>query len=233
MTRSIKNTKTGDLKFKTLFKGMAKACVALLSIGLGGCMDLYEPSTINEKPVQVREEAFLQDVAVADLDDEYIRGLAHHYNRYGASAMDLLVTYDPHSKDNTAMMATNKVGDIAEFLRTVYDVTNVKAGIMPIASQNEAPRLLVSYDYYSAHAPQGCDGMMPGLGGRPMEDDSSYNLGCSIKTLTARQVSRPADLLGRDDVYQNTEGRSAANIVAGVRSGAPNEPLGGQTASEN
>ncbi len=232
MTRSIHGTKGRNQKRNNPFKNMAKACVALLSIGLGGCMDLYEPPTINDKPIQVKEEAFLQDVPVDDVDDGYIRTLAHHYNRYGASTMDLLVTYDPHSRDNTAMNATDKVGDIAEALRRVYDVTNVKAGIMPIASQNEAPRLLVSYDFLSAHAPRGCDGMMPGLEGRPSENDSRYKLGCSIATLKARQVSRPADLLGRDAVYQTTEGRSAANIVAGVRSGAQNESLSGQSASE-
>jgi type IV pilus biogenesis protein CpaD/CtpE len=233
MTRSTHGTKVYSQKRRNPFKTMAKACVAMLSIGLSGCMDMYEPPTINEKPIQVKEEAFLQDVAVADVDDDYIRTLAHHYNRYGASTMDLLVTYNPHSKDNTAMNATNKVGDIAEALRVVYDVTNIKAGIMPVASQNEAPRLLVSYDSYSAQAPQGCDGLMPGLNGRALENDSRYNLGCSIATLKARQVVRPADLLGRDAVYQTSEGRSASNIVDVNRSGAQNEPLGGQSASED
>jgi|GEM_PF-449312 len=234
MTRSIHNTSIErHQKHKNPFKVMAKACVALLSIGLSGCMDLYEPPSVNDKSIQVKEEAFLQDVPVADVDDTYIRTLAHHYNRYGASTMDLLVTYNPHSKDNTAMNATDKVGDIAEVLRGVYDVNNVKAGIMPIASQNEAPRLLVSYDFLSAHAPKGCDGMMPGLEGRSLEDDSKYKLGCSIDTLVARQVSRPADLLGRGSAGQTTEGRSAANIVDVYRSGVENEPLNGQTASED
>jgi type IV pilus biogenesis protein CpaD/CtpE len=234
MTHSTNGTKVRHQKRKnSSFKNLAKACVALLSIGLGGCMDLYEPSTINEAPIQVKEEAFLQDVPLDDVDDKYIRALAYHYSRYGASTMDLLVTYDPHSKDNTAMKATNAVGDIAETLRGVYDVTDVKAGIMPVASQHEAPRLLVSYDSYSAHAPQGCDGMMPGLDGRPMEDDSRYKLGCSIATLKARQVARPADLLGSDSVYQTTEGRSASNIVDLHRSGAEKPALQGESASEN
>jgi len=232
MTHSTHGTRVHKQKRKNPFKIMAKACIAVLSIGLGGCMDLYEPPSVNDKLIQVKEEAFLQDVPVADVDEGYIRNLAHHYNRYGASTMDLLVTYDPHSKDNTAMNATNTVGDIAQELRVVYDVVNVKAGIMPVASQNEAPRLLISYDSFSAHAPQGCDGMMPGLDGRPSENDSRYKLGCSIATLKARQVARPADLLGRDAVYQTTEGRSAANIVDSHRSGAEKEALTGQSASE-
>ena len=243
MTRSTYDKSTADDqirktsnirgKRKNPFRCLVKACVAVLSIGLSGCMDLYEPSTINENPIQVKEEAFLQDVPVVDVDEEYIRVLAHHYKRYGSSSMDILVTYDPHSKDNTAMNATNKVADIAGILRDIYDVKNVKAGIMPISSQNEAPRLLVSYDSLSAHAPRGCDGMLPGLEGRPMEDDSRYKLGCSIATFKTRQVVRPADLTGHGVDNPNTEGRSASNIVDYYRSGAQNEALGGETASED
>ena len=212
---------------------LMKACFALLTLNLAGCMDLYEPSTINENPIEISEEAFLQDVALDDVDEQYIRALAHHYKRYGSSPMDLLVTYDPHSKDNTAMVATNKVADISEVLRLTYGVENVDAGIMPIASQHEAPRLLVSYDSLSAHAPKGCDGMMPGLEGRPMEDDSRYKLGCSLATLKMRQVARPADLMGQGVNSPNTEGRSATNIVDTYRSGAQLEPLDGENASEN
>ncbi len=217
---------------KNPLRMVVKACAAMLSVGLSGCIDLYEPPTISDKLIQVEEEAFLQDLPVADVDDDYIRSLARHYNKHGASTMDLLVTYNPHSKDNTAMKATNTVGDIAEKLRVEYNVTNIKAGIMPVSSQTEPPRLLVSYDSFSAHAPRGCDGMMPGLDKRPLENDSNYKLGCSIATLKARQVARPADLLGRDAGYQTTEGRSAANIVDVYRSGAENEALDGKGASE-
>lgn len=229
MTRSA-HQKT---RSKSSLSMLVKACFAALTVTLGGCMDMYEPSTVNEKPIQVKEEAFLQDVSLDDVDEEYIRALAHHYKKHGASTMDLLVTYDPHSKDSTAMMATNKIAEIKELLRDMFGVKNVNGGIMPVVSQGEEARLLVSYNSLSAHAPEGCDGMMPGINGRPMEDDSRYKLGCSIATLKTRQVARPADLMGQGVSNPNTEGRSAVNIVDYYRSGAMNEPLEGESASQD
>ncbi|MCK5375082.1 MAG: hypothetical protein KAJ40_07345 [Alphaproteobacteria bacterium] len=216
---------------KRSFRTCIKAGLAVLSVGLTGCMNMYEPPTVNDTPIQVKEEAFLQDVPVADVDDGYIEALARHYRRHGSSTMDLLITYDPHSKDNTAMNATNEAADIAVALREKYGVTNVEVGIMPIASQDEEPRLLVSYDSLYAQAPAGCDGMMPGLEGRPLENDPDYKLGCSIDTLIARQVAHPADLLGQGESNVTSEGRSAANIVDVYRSGAQNPVLGGENAS--
>ena len=131
MTRSEHDEPRPHIR-KNPFNLMVKACFALLTLSMAGCMDLYEPSTVNESPIEIREEAFLQDVSLDDVDEQYIRALAHHYKRYGSSPMDLLVTYDPHSKDNTAMVATNKVADIAEILRLTYGVENVDAGIMPV-----------------------------------------------------------------------------------------------------
>lgn len=216
----------------TSLKSFMKAGLAVLSLTLGGCMNMYEPPSLNDNPIDVQEEAFLQDVLLADVDDDYIDALAHHYRRHGASPMDLLVTYDPYSNDNTSGVATNKVADVASVLRGRYGIMNVNAGIMPVASQGEFPQLLVSYDSYQARAPAGCDGLMPGLNGRPLENDNNYKLGCTISTLKARQVSRPGDLLGQGNTDGTTDGRSASNIVDYYRSGAQNEPLEGESASD-
>lgn len=216
---------------KSPLKYMMNAGLAVLSLTLGGCMDLYEPTAMNDTRIQVKQEVFNQDVLLSDVNDDYIAYLARHYTKRGGSPMDMIVTYDPQSSKNTAMQAANKAADITSALRNDYGVTNVEAGIMPVLSQGDDARLLVSYDAYSAHAPKGCDGMMPGLSERPLEGDKNYKLGCSIDTLIARQVSRPSDLLGRGNVDRDTDGRSAANIVDTYRTGALNEPLTGESAS--
>ncbi|MFP4097939.1 MAG: CpaD family pilus assembly lipoprotein [Alphaproteobacteria bacterium] len=229
------NAQGGD-SMKKMFslKSMVKASLALFSFGLTGCgVDLYEPSIANNAPIQVREEAFLQDVAVADVDGEYIRSLARHYKKHGASAVDLLVTYDPHSKDYTAMKATGVVADIASSLRREYGIQDIHSGIMPVASQNDEPRLLVSYDSLFAQRPEGCDGMMPGLEGRPVEWAKDYKLGCTVETLIARQVAHTSDLLGEGMSSDTTDGRSSANIIEEYRSGIRNQPLEGVNASGN
>ena len=227
MANSPKNKAKRHLKFAV------NAGLAFLSFAISGCSkDLYEPPTIKESSVQVKEESFIQDVAMSEVNEEFIAALARHHSKYGGSTMDLLVTYDPRSYRNTAMNATNSAADIATSLRD-YGVTDVNASVMPIKSQGDEARLLVTYDAYSARAPEDCDYEMPGMGNSPLEEDRKYKYGCTIDTLLAKQIARPGDLLGRGQQDNTTDGRTSTNIVDLYRSGAQNEPLEGEVASED
>ncbi|MGH1402914.1 MAG: CpaD family pilus assembly lipoprotein [Alphaproteobacteria bacterium] len=206
------------------------AIAAFLSFGITGCNTMYTPTTVNENRVQVREEAVFEDIAVYNVNDEYLAAVAAHYDRHGGTPMDLIVTYDPRSYRNTAMKATNKVSDIAGILRG-YGVNNLKPGVLPVKGQGDEARLIVSYDAYSAHAPKDCPQQMPGLNGGSVENNTDYKLGCSVGTLMARQIARPSDLLGRGRSDTGSDGRSAANIVELYRTGAQNDLLEGQSAS--
>ncbi len=217
-------------KRKNPLRNMVNASLAFLSLSVAGCMDLYEPPTVNNSRIQVKEEAFIQDIAVSDINDEFIGSLARHYSKHGGSPMDILVTYDPRSYRNTAMMATNIAADMASSLRD-YGVTNVKAGVMPIKSQGDEARVLISYDAYTAHAPEGCDYAMPGMGGASIEDDKKYKIGCGIDTLLARQVAKPADLLGRGAQESKSDGRPVTNVVDLYRKGEQNKPLEGESST--
>ena len=205
------------------------AGIAFLSLSLVGC-NLHTPTDITDQRVQVHEEMFTEDMLLADVDDAYLGALARHYTKHGGSTMDLIVTYDPKSYRNTAMTATNKISDISETLRD-YGVTDVNAGIMPIKSQGDDAHMVVSYSALTAHAPEGCVSMS-GTDGQPLGYNEDYKLGCSIKTMVARQVSKPAHLLGRGNVDSTTDGRSSTNIVDLYRNGAQNPPLDGESATE-
>ena len=92
-------------------------------------------------------------------------------------------------------------------------------------------KALVRYDSYSALPPEDC-GPMPGL--ESTEDvsfDENYRLGCSVDMLTARQIARPKDLLGREQQETTSDGRRGSNIVETYRTGTPNEPLEGESAT--
>lgn len=228
----FKNTKPDCNKIKgdNPMKFILNATVAFLSLSLVGC-NLYEPTALNETQIRVQEEMLTHDVALSDVGEAFIGGLARHYTKHGGGAMDLIVTYDPKSYRNTAMIATNRLSDIVSSLRDL-GVVNVNAGIMPIKAQGDEARLLITYNAFTAHAPEGCDEAIPGLNGRPVGKGAEYKLGCSIDTMIARQVAKPQHLLGRGAVGGTSDGRSAANIVAGYRTGAENKELGGESATE-
>lgn len=222
----IKQIKT----YSALNVSALKAVAVMMCLFVTGCYNLHEPSTFNDRPIRVQEAAYSENVLLDEVDDAFIAALARHYSKHGNNSMSVVVTYDPRSYRNTAMHATSHMADIVRSLRE-YGVSDVEASVMPVTSQGDQSRMLVSYNAYTAHAPEGCGTTMPGLNRTPLEDNPNYQLGCAVDTMLARQVSRPADLLGTGTKDHDTDGRSAANIVDDYRIGAQNPKLEGEQAS--
>lgn len=207
----------------------ARVLVIAIALALGGC-DLAEPTTLTQKNVVVQEHGFSDEILTADLTHSYLSGVAEHFSKYGNGVLDVVVTYDPHNHRNTAMMAGQNVANVTANLRDL-GVKSVNARVIPVMDQGDYSKTLVSYDYYTAQAPDGC-GSMPGMDGAEVVVNPDYQLGCTVKALTAQQVSRPKDLMGTENTDHLTEGRSATNIVNQNRKGEPNKKLDGQTATE-
>lgn len=227
MTKIAKKTNTKN----TMMRYCLNAGLALTSLFLVGCKDriMYVPPTLNESKIQVEQTSFLEDVFVHDVDDAYIGAVARHYTKHGGSPMDIVITYDPRSSGNTAMYATNKASDITTSFRD-YGISDIKTQIMPVKSLGDHARMMISYDAYSARAPEGCDEDLPGMNGTILETNSDYKLGCTSQSLMAKQIAKPKHLLGQGS-SGSSDGRSASNIVDAYRTGAPNQPLDGQSAT--
>ncbi|MCB1592136.1 MAG: hypothetical protein KDI90_06755 [Alphaproteobacteria bacterium] len=213
------------LKIKLLLTG---AVVTLSPALLGGC-EMYAPATLSTEKIEVHEEPYFLNVSAQEADEEMAARIAHHYARHAGGPLKLGVTYDSKNYRNTAMKASQKAADLAKALRE-NGVDQVETDILPVHGQGDESRVLVSYDSFSAHAPANCS-TMPGVENRVVEYDQDYRLGCTIQTMVAKQVSRPKDLEGQGATGENTDGRSATNIVDLVRSGAENKELGGESAS--
>jgi len=155
--------------------------------------------------------------------------IADHYNHYGDGPVEVTVLYDPVSKKNTAMNAANAADRIASFLRT-KGVRHVHADALPINGQGDLSETMISYDTVTAHAPAGCT-TSGGLDGKQTAADENYIYGCNIETMISRQIANPRDLAGRDGLDAGS-GRRQANVVEGYKTGAPNDSLEGESASE-
>lgn len=206
---------------------------SILALGACGKDKLHSPSNLlQDTRLQVEEKKFSETISLSQVDDSYIHGLSHHYVRHGGSPMELIVTYDPKSYRNTAMTAGTKAGDLSESLRK-RGVLDINSSILPVMGQGDDSHLIISYLAHHANAPKGCDRMMPGLNEDEVRDDLDYKMGCSIGALVSKQVSRPSDLFGRGNLDTVTDGRASSNIIEAYRTGARNEPLEGEQASES
>ncbi len=200
----------------------------LLVVSLSGC-DLHEGTKMSQNRLQLEQTDVVQKFAAAELDQDAIAMLARDYGRSGGDDMDLTVIYDPASRTNTAMHASNEVARILGVFRK-QGITTIVSNILPVNGQGDEALVLMTYTSYSAHAPKDCD-VMPGMEDTDIEANPDYKLGCSIETVFAKQIARPKDLVGQT-LNGVTDGRGSANVIDAHRTGAQQEPLGGETASE-
>lgn len=203
--------------------------IALMApVLLPGCA-LEEPDHFTPNKVRVQEEKVSHNFSAAELNAGAVAALAEDYRRYGDGPIDLTITYDAKARSG-AMKASDEAVRLSGLLRK-NGVRDVKTAIMPVHQSGTEMRVLVGYNGYAALAPKDCT-MMTGLETRTVNVEEDYKLGCSTQTLFARQVARPKDLKGQGAADPTTDGRRSANIVEVYRTGAPNEPLDGENASE-
>lgn len=193
-------------------------------------------SAMSLQRLEVHQEQHSAEFTSHDLTQEMLQSIATDYNKNGDTSvpLTLMVQYDPSSSMNTAMNATHHASKIAKGFREA-GVKNVKTEIMPVNQVGHHSKTLVTYDRYSAHAPSGCDGLMPGLDNTSTDWKAvkEYQYGCSVEAGIAKQIARPKDLIGNAGFKTPADGRRAGLGLVGYRQGIPNEPLDGETASED
>lgn len=185
---------------------MATSCM------ITACAPQTTPSMMNVAKPQLVSETSMQQVAVKDVKDGFLRMLAADYHRYGADMLNLSLAYDPKSKTYDAMTAFKDLARFKDKLNS-YGVRTVTAETM----QGEGePTLMISYDAVKAAAPAGCTAF-PGV------DDNEttrfingYKFGCTTESMLAKQIYRPGDLRGRDYMDPG-DGRRATNSIEHYR----------------
>ena len=190
----------------------------LFMTGLSAC-SMGTPSDMPQvKKVRLERGPAEQSVPVASLDEAALRAAAEEYGSLGDGPLELTVTYDPRSRTNTAMNATEQAARIARELR-YHGITDIRTSILPVNAQGEESRAMLRYEAVTAHAPEGCD-YMGGLDGVDVMPDDNYVYGCSTQMLMARQIARPKDLAGRGGTAA-ADGRRQAVMMETYRSGQP------------
>ncbi len=192
---------------------------AALALTVSGCAFDF-PSNYHPKRVELVTENYSQQYPTAALAGAQIDAIAADFRRYGNSEMEIIVTYDPRSKTNTAMKANDALARITDDLRR-QGVPAVKGSLLPVEDMGDTSQAMVGYRSVTAQAPEGCT-MLPSTGGSRIDED--YRFGCSIESLLAKQISRPADLAGRAG-SGDSDGRRQGAVVEGYSAGEANTGL--------
>lgn len=201
-----------------------------VSVAVSGCSrKLYEEGNLTESRLQVEQQKFSEQISTAEFNEDFASNMGSYYRNHGEGTVDFTVLYDPTSRSNTAMDASQEASRIASLMRK-NGMQDINANILPVNEMGPDANVLVTFTSYTASAPKDC-GVMPGFKNTDISFNDEYKLGCTVETVFARQVARPKDLAGNANTGDTTDGRRAANIGDIYRSGAPNQPLEGQSAS--
>ncbi len=199
------------------------ALAAISALSLGGCAKIDMPSKMTTQKIALESDNHSQTYKVASLNAVQFDEMGDHFRRYGNSQAEVIVSYDPYSKKNTAMKATDHLHRITAELGK-RGVSNIKGSILAADYSGDDPEMIIGYSSVSAQPPEGC-GMIPGSDTMRAELDFDYELGCSVQTMVSRQVARPADLAGRSPDSAHGDARRAGVVVEPYRAGRPNPAL--------
>lgn len=205
------------------------ALTAISALLLGGCsIDL--PSKMTPETIQLVTDNHSQRYIVKDVTSAMFDQMADHYNRFGSGEAEVIVAYDPISKKNTAMNASDQLHNIVDQLSR-RGVHNLNPSIIAVEQSGDQSEMVIGYRSVSAEPPEGC-GMMPGYEtNQAMANmQTNYKMGCSVTTLVSRQIAHPEDLAGRA-VDSSGDGRRAATVAETYRTGTRNSPLSGALSS--
>lgn len=203
---------------------MLLALTALSALALSGCDKIDMPTTITSKPIQLVTSDHSERYLVSELIDQDYDQMADHYSRYAAGQAELVVSYDPYSKKNTAMKATDTLHRVTQALSR-RGVKDVKGRIQAVDQSGDRSEMVIGYTSVTAEGPEDCT-MMPGHDTGHADIDADYRLGCTVNTMIARQVAHPEDLAGRA-AETAVDGRRTGAVVEPYRAGTPNGQLSG------
>ncbi|QQG36974.1 MAG: hypothetical protein HYS17_04180 [Micavibrio aeruginosavorus] len=214
------------------FAGLKKTvCLfaVMAAFGVSGCA-IDTPTTVHAGKPQLVTENYSSTYQVAELGGAQFDEMANRYSRHGSGELEVIIGYDPHSRKNTAMKATDQLHRVLDELSR-RGVKNVKGSILALENSGDQPEMIIGYKSINAEAPEGCD-MIPGYYTMQAETDYDYKLGCSVNTIMARQVAHPEDLGGRA-VNPDADGRRTGAMAEPYRAGQPNSGLSGAYSSTN
>lgn len=210
-------TKTNKNNFN--FMVMAVFATGMLS----ACSGQSTPTMMNVSPIELVHETVVEQVPLKHLNDGTLTALAQQYHAYGRGNVDLTMTYDPVSKDFTAMKAIHELKRVQATLKK-KGVHNVTAQTLAVPDGQAS--LMVSFDIVRAQAPTGC-GVMPGLNNNETSRFlGDYKFGCGIESLLAKQIARPSDLEGTSDMGSRSARRDSI-MLEGYSAGVQRTPLEG------
>ncbi|MCB1538534.1 MAG: hypothetical protein H6865_00900 [Rhodospirillales bacterium] len=216
---------------------MILGVVSGLASGLSACSPdkpwLMEKSTLNADKLRLVESRYIEKQPLGAMDAVKIAEAAQTYRKKGAGPLYLVVAYKDGGKTGDSTISARKAEIIKELLQSGVPDGDITASSVPLDAP--VPVALIAFDTLEAQGPAACADMpIPGYDA-PAEADNmlTYQTGCGVKGMMARQIENPADLEGHAGLGgRNDGGHLAAVVNTQLRPGTPRDFLPSYVLSE-
>lgn len=205
-------------------------CIAVFAAALllGGC-DITTPSQVKTGQVRITEQMQTVVLNARHVDGAAVNSIADDYDRNGRGQVMMVVTYLQGNPLNE-LEAKKQAGAYKAALAK-RDVNDVKIDYVGVTDKSQNGQAIVSYLAMTALPPSNCGPITGYQGADQLTDVHDYAFGCETKTALSKMISRPDDLRGRAGTPDDDAKRQGA-MVEKYRTGTPNEPMEGVSASE-
>ena len=210
-------------------KFAATGMAVMTALMLSACTFATPTHISTSSRAEVVQESFTVQDDTSVFTSDVLEGIGREYWATGDGTLNVTVLYDPNSRTNTAMKATDQAARIAKMLRS-SGVNDVNADIMPVQQSGDTSQTVINFATIVAQAPSDC-GQPLSMEFADFELGNDYKMGCSVETYFAKQIARPKDMLG-NDAMDNPDGRRNANVTERYRMGEQMKELEGEAASE-
>lgn len=206
-------------------KHLRNASLALYVLLLAAC-DVSTPSQVSVRQLQLKEEIKTQTLDAWHPDPGMINIISDAYIRNGRGPISLTLSHLPSDAS-----AIRQQGAIYKRFFEKHGVNNLKIDYVAMDSPDNAGKAVVAYRALAAHPPEGC-GRIPGhQGSDNLQTMEQYTVGCETQAAFARQIARPADLMGNAGT-PDEDSKRLGTMADPYRSGVRNPKMEGMNASE-
>jgi len=204
-------------------------CFLLLIVLPAAACTMTSPSQIKTGEIVVEDVMATRELPAHIVDEAAVNIAADDFRRNGRSGAALVMPILRHCRHSERLHAI-AVGEGYKRTFAKYGVPDLKLSFAETSNKVAARHAVLAYTSTVAQPPRNCT-RIPGATGptdlRAMED---YSIGCETRTMLAKMIARPEDLMGVAGTPDELS-RRAGPVSEGYMSGRTNAPLTGLNAS--
>lgn len=208
---------------------LSAVCSLLLAILPAAGCSMSTPTQVKTGEIVVADVMSTRNLSASSIDTGDVNIAADDILRNGKRRAALVVPY-LRERGHANKLHAVAVGEGYKRAFAQYGVDNLKVDYAETSDRVAARSAVLAYTSTEAQAPRDCTRLTGVTGPEDLKAIEKYQIGCETRTMLAKMIARPEDLMGTDGSPDEMS-RRGGPVTEGYMSGRTNAPLTGLNAS--